>query len=1001
MISRLLLALALAAPGFSEPIPVGRVPWRSLGLAEGMPTRTVLGLAQDGQGLLWVNTESKVFLFNGQRFLERAVPPPLTGPLDMLGLADGVWIGTRNGAFRLTAGGSAVPAQGLPATNTFCFARDARGGIWCLQPNKPFRMQKDGHFAPDPTWKARPQDWCHTLRVGPSSGRLILATLQRVFVKADPDAPWQEIPLPADMDGRLAGAAEDGTGRLWVRAQDRLWWRSGEGGPWMAVKPSYSLTQGLIQSLETDAQGWVQIPAQGGLLGLRGDAQIFQALDLPGLTRTFLDREGVRWLGHQKGLAQALGQDQWRIDATPEGLPADEIIQVDADTSGRPWIATVAGPAVLDRGHWHSLPEPGIYRLASLRDGRMIAAGRPGGRIWFLEVRDGLKVRTLDIPVLARVRGTASIAVDRQGRILALAEGGQLACGTPRGASWAWNRITPPPTLPENQVPRFLSTERGRVFLATAETLHEWRSSGNWEPVPFPAPVSAVCDGKEGELLAASGHPQRLWLQRDGEPPAAFPLPPIPTSPRIQEMKMDRSGHLWLAATSGLFEVDDHGQTRWYRAGEGLLSDDLGARSIVTTPGMLWVATASGLSRLTLPATGTPTLPPPVPLSTRAGNGAVLDGTKAMLPPWERTFDLNIALPAHARPRSLGFETLLEGVDANWRNLAEPRVQYFGLPSGSFRLRIRGRTEEGGLGPERILDLQVRPRWHETLWARVGFLVCGLGFFASGFLIWIQVLRARNRHLESMVAARTADLLRVSQAKSAFLAGMSHELRTPLNGILLTADLLQEEAEERGDTALEKDVDRVRQAGRHLLGLLNGVLDLAKIEAGKMEVVLAPTDPRELVHMAIRTLSPLATHQGNRIETHLPDHLPHLDLDATKVNQILLNLLSNACKFTRDGCIDIGLTWSRDHLHLTLSDTGEGMSPEQMRRVFHPYEQAERTTSHTHGGTGLGLSLARSLAEIMGGSLTAESSVGVGSTFHLEIPAKAADGMPGLEPGTT
>ena len=990
MISRCLLVLLLAASGFSGEVPNGRVPWRPLGLAEGMPARTVLGLGQDGQGLLWVNTESKVFVFDGQRFKERAVPAPLSGPLDLLGLTEGVWVTTRNGAFRLTAGGLATPATGLPATNTFSLAKDAQGGVWCLQPDRPYRLQGEGHLAPDPTWKSHPQDWCHTLRLGSNSGRMILATLQRVFVKTDPKDPWQEIDLPAGMDGPLSGAAEDGAGRLWVRAQDRLWWRPGSGGPWKALKPPRPLARGLIQSLEADAQGWIQIPAEGGLLGLRGDSQAFQAIDLAALTRTYLDREGVRWLGHQKGLAQTLGREQWHINATPEGLPADEIYQVDADTQGRPWIATAAGPAVLDQGRWHALPEPGIYRLAPLRDGRMIGGGRPGGRIWIMDARNGLKVRRLEVSGLPRVRGTSSLAIDSQGRILALMEGAQLACGTPRGATWAWNRVSLP-TLPANQLPRLLATERGRVFLATAETLHEWRIDQAWEPVPVPLPVSALCDGKAGEVLLAGGSPQGVWRWTKGTTPMALPLPATLATFRILEMKMEPSGHLWLAGASGLLEIDRASQARWYRAGEGLLGDDLGPKSIAVTPGRLWVATASGLSSLTLPAAQATSLPSPVPLATQAGNGAVLDPTGAMLPSWERTFDLTFALPAHARPRSLGFETLLEGVDAGWRNLAEPRVQYFGLPSGTFRLRMRGRTEEGGLGPEHVLELRVRPRWHETLWARIGLLAGSLFLFASGFLIWIHMLRARNRHLENMVAARTADLLRASQAKSAFLAGMSHELRTPLNGILLTADLLQEEAEERGDAALGKDVDRIRQAGHHLLGLLNGVLDLAKIEAGKMEIVRVPTDPRDLVHLAIRTLSPMATLQGNHIETSLQEDLPQLELDATKVSQILLNLLSNACKFTRNGRIDIEMAWSQDRLRFAVSDTGEGMSPEQIQRVFHPYEQAEPTTSHTHGGTGLGLALSRSLAEIMGGTLFAESSLGVGTTFRLEIPTKEAE----------
>jgi PAS domain S-box-containing protein len=232
-----------------------------------------------------------------------------------------------------------------------------------------------------------------------------------------------------------------------------------------------------------------------------------------------------------------------------------------------------------------------------------------------------------------------------------------------------------------------------------------------------------------------------------------------------------------------------------------------------------------------------------------------------------------------------------------------------------------------------------------------------------------------------------------NSAKSQFLANMSHELRTPLNAIIGYSEMLQEEVEDLGQTALVPDLGKIHTAGRHLLALINDVLDLSKIEAGKMELFLEDFDVHAMVDEVATTARPLIDKNANRLEVHCPPEVGEMRGDLTKVRQMLLNLLSNASKFTSDGRIDLEVARERDHgdeaLVFRVRDTGIGMTAEQQQRVFEAFSQAEASTSRKFGGTGLGLAISKRFCEMMGGGIELESEPGKGSTFTIRLPTVA------------
>jgi PAS domain S-box-containing protein len=242
-------------------------------------------------------------------------------------------------------------------------------------------------------------------------------------------------------------------------------------------------------------------------------------------------------------------------------------------------------------------------------------------------------------------------------------------------------------------------------------------------------------------------------------------------------------------------------------------------------------------------------------------------------------------------------------------------------------------------------------------------------------------------------------------AKSKFLASMSHELRTPLNAILGYAEMLQEDAQDAGQDGFVPDLEKIHAAGQHLLSLINDVLDLSKIEAGKMQLYVETFDVAGVVADVASTVRPLVEKNGNALELHAGDGLGTMHSDVTRVRQVLLNLLSNAAKFTEQGTIALEVTRDGDAgtgewVLFSVRDTGIGMTPEQLERLFEAFAQAEASTAAKYGGTGLGLALSKRFCEMMGGTIQVESTEGTGTTFTARLPAVISEAAGDVAPAT-
>src|SRR5437016_221135 len=263
-------------------------------------------------------------------------------------------------------------------------------------------------------------------------------------------------------------------------------------------------------------------------------------------------------------------------------------------------------------------------------------------------------------------------------------------------------------------------------------------------------------------------------------------------------------------------------------------------------------------------------------------------------------------------------------------------------------------------------------------------------------------LKTRTRELEGEIIHRKQtqeELLKAkhaaedaSRAKSAFLANMSHELRTPLNAIIGYSEMLEEETRDSGKLENQQDLQKIQSAGKHLLSLINDVLDLSKIEAGKMGLHLETFDVSLMVEEMVTTLQPAIAKNANNVRVRLADDLGMMRADATKVRQILFNLMSNDCKFTDHGTIALDVSQSamegQEWIRFRVKDTGIGISAKQQEKLFQEFSQADATISRKYGGTGLGLAISYRFVQMMKGRISVESQPGQGSTFTVYLPAQ-------------
>ena len=644
---------------------------------------------------------------------------------------------------------------------------------------------------------------------------------------------------------------------------------------------------------------------------------------------------------------------------------------------------------------------------------------------------------------------------------LATARDGSVWAGTGSGLShFVDGRWQDFPSPGGKQISSVVCDSKGTVWAGSVQGSNVWRFDG----AGFQPPSTA--SGSFSNISSLSiDRDDSLWIATDAGAMRfdGKELTRITKSKgrlannRIWCVYRDRRGVFWFATGAGATRFDGVVWSTLTKA-DGLAGNDV--RTICEDKsGALWFGTDRGVTRYVVPRGPAQSPRVTVLLDKTYEPGAVLPSIER-----GRRVDLKISVTDYKtrsefrrfRWQAVAGRTTAEALrdSKTWQPvLTEPQFVWNAPATGEHTLAVQYIDRDLNYSLPTLVPLRIVPPWYLNAWIMGPFGGTTGGLLVWGFLSRSMVLRrkreaeqlreqlleqerAAHHLLEAKAAAlaesnRQLDLAReaaeaartnadeANRAKSSFLANMSHELRTPLNAIIGYSEMLEETAAEDGKADYVPDLQKIHGAAKHQLGLINDILDLSKIEAGKMTVFIEEFDVVRLVNEVAATVQPLIAKKANRLEVECPADVGSMRTDQTKVRQTLFNLLSNAAKFTENGMIRLevkrvisnqssvvsnqlpvvspeasGPPPITDHCSLItfrVTDTGIGMTPEQMSRLFQAFSQAEASTQQKYGGTGLGLAISRKFARMMGGDITVQSEAGKGSTFTVSLPAVAPE----------
>ncbi|MBL8112762.1 MAG: response regulator [Acidobacteria bacterium] len=750
------------------------------------------------------------------------------------------------------------------------------------------------------------------------------------------------------------------------------------------------------------------------------------------------DREGSLWIGTDRGLAR-LKDLKFSTFGLRQGLPEDNVRVMAETPEGDLWVGTEGGGVVRFDPRTAAIP----YDIEGLRSAfvRSLAV-ETGGALW-VGANGGLfRFEAGRLEEYGPAQGLRGGKVDS----VAVRKSGEVLVSTTEAGLQSLRNGRFEPFLVEGHgqpkaVRAVLEDTAGTLWLGTADRgLLETRDGALvrvWNRASGLAGDNVFALKEDGGSVLVGTHDglSRIRGDRSSSATSAHGLPVS----AVFQILDDGRGAFWLTSNAGLVRVArasleavlDGRATRLeaelFGKADGMGTDQCngntqpaGAR---LRDGRLAIPTAGGLTLVDPADLHRNTVPPPVLLGSVVVDGQRLaPGTRTL--PWtSERFEFHYDGLSLLQPERVTFRYRVDGLDRDWVDAGSRRVAlYNSLPPGRRTFRVEARNNDGvwSTAEASVSFVLPAPPW-QRWWAYAGY--AGLaGLLLFGIVrLRERVLESRNALLERKVQERTAELnatlsqlgisearaVEASRAKTVFLANMSHELRTPLNAVLGFAQLLER------DPALSarnrEELGIIHRSGEHLLGLINDVLSLSKIETGHLERLDRPFRLPAMLQAVQDIVRVRAEAKDLDLAFRLDPSLPQAVLsDEGKLRQVLINLLGNAVKFTRKGGVTLEASWKDGRGTFAITDTGPGISEEEVGRLFRPFSQTE-TGRRAQEGTGLGLVISRQIVQLLGGDIRVKSRVGEGTTFSFDVdlpvtaealePVKRRPRVTGLAPG--
>ncbi|MCM2316464.1 MAG: ATP-binding protein, partial [Thermoanaerobaculia bacterium] len=715
----------------------------------------------------------------------------------------------------------------------------------------------------------------------------------------------------------------------------------------------------------------------------------------------FQDRAGNIWIGTAQGLNR-ISLRETKIFTTADGLSSDYVFAVTETPDGAIWIGTSRGLNRLHAGRFthyqesEGIPSPIVRALHCDRSGTLWvgtdagALRLVGGK--FERVRPADRWDTTYVQAFAE-GSDGALWLGSDGRGIARFANGKFTV-------WAEEQ-----GLPDGHILALHLDRRGTLWIGTDS-----------------AGLIRMKDGRFTQYTQKSGLP----------------------SDKVLQMLEDDDGRLWTGGGKGIWhaslaELDAYADGKSsaisatsFGLGDGLRSvqcnGSVAPCAVRTRDGRLWFPTVDGVATI-LPLRSFPVNArrPPVKIETVTVDGLSTPAeSELVVQPGARQIEIHYAALTYVSPQNARFRYRLEGFDREWVEAGTRRAAYYtGVPPGRYRFQVIAANADGVWNDEgATLAVRLRPRFVQTFWFPLLIIGAASLLVLLLHLRRIHTMRVREAELVHLVEQRTIDIRRAleeahsareiaesqgrllaealveaeaaSRAKSTFLANVSHELRTPLNAIIGFAHVLQKSAATKLDEKQRKFMDNIALSGEHLLRLINEILDLAKIEAGKITLEPEQVEIGPLLEAVARTARGLMVERGIEFEVVVSDGLPGVVADPTKLKQIVYNLVANAAKFSPPNSrVSIGARpvpaadspIARDSVAISVSDDGIGIDRSHHEAIFEEFRQLA-VGSEKPSGTGLGLALVRKFVELHQGIITVDSEPGKGSTFTVVLPVR-------------
>ena len=1024
------LWVCLAGVEASTPDTISIPQPRQIGVLDGLPSNRVNALAEDRQGYLWIATRDGLARYDGLGFrvwrVEHGLGDNYVWSVHV-DAEDRVWAGTRYGGLSMLDAQRATFTHYNHATHpeigvddVWAVLTTADGAVWFgTAESGLYRMDPDGglqQFLSDPSDpRSLPSNAVGFLTLGPD-GTLWIGTKAGVASWTGRD--FERVELPPRASGLIDGLVFDGGGSLWIGTPRGGFVRRTDQSLEAIPFEDPVLRQPVLHMLVEDRQGGRWFDTRSGLAresgGVVEDVPLFSFASRgavrPSWSSGFQDREGGLWFA-------SIDSGLWYLPANwrnftvlqrrvsdPRTLANAFVRGVTASAQGGFWLVGTGG--VLD----HLDPSSGAidHRLADVCDGHVnrsvhesaagiVWIGCPRHLVRFDPATGATKRWHQDDAVDPAPAGqhVDSIAEQRDGTLW-FASDLSLQARRPDGRVIESIQAGDGRGIPALVRPvQLVQSPSGDIWLATTQGVFSWNDEVRvFEPVPggprwavgaIALQENAVWVAGAGVLEAYRWEDSRLVLERRFDGSDGIPLV-MPGG-----MAIDEKQTLWMTTPRGLLRFDPStARIRLYGMRDGLPSQEFSDQNFgVSRDGHFAVGTAEGLLLFHPQQVQRREVTPPLVIETldlRRGDEVVELPSRGALQLLHGDRDLRVVarLLSFTDAHVHHYRFRLQGYEPDWvdADITAERV-FPRLEPGDYTLYIEARTEDGAWIALAPIAIHQAPPWWRTGWAFLGALLLLAGALWRAGLGYRR--RLKQRHDWALAEERREIAEQASRAKTRFLATLGHEVRTPMTGVLGMSELLL-------DTTLDERqrsyAESIRRAGNHLMGLVNDALDLARIEAGRLDLDPQPFEPMRLVQDVVALCEPIARHKSLDFETVIDDSVPGwVHGDAGRIRQVLLNLLGNAIKFTESGRVELQVTSADGGLRFLVSDTGPGLSDGQRERLFRRFEQADGArTASRYGGSGLGLAISQELATAMGGQIEVESTPGVGTRFRICLP---------------